>query len=498
MTTPYRSIDVRKQRKLSLHRTYRLCLNGVRHRLLRSVLTLAVVALAVAFFMYLQTETALLRSVARRAQMELQASRYATQTLNRMTQTLRIPDQASKLARIHRTDASNGLTEISAVTGWEVVRLRRLAESADTEQTYLTFFKDLPVGQRVILIGRRSGREAFRALQSGEILTEFITRLAPMHNVRIPGGIEAFQRFLNEFQGYQEELRTYSQTWNRVVERLNQELINLLGPETYLTEKLSVASEEWLNSFRGMVTSYGFRLDAQEMRRIRQQVVQQQRRDEIARRLSRQDLMEKWKRVFVERDASSLEEKMARLDDNKVYELFDGDYTREELKETRTFYTRNRELEKTLNRLTGRVDVTEEGAGGLAGRQAFLLLISLMVCMVGITNAMLMSITERFREIATMKCLGATDRYILIQFMLEASIQGAAGGIIGMAGGLVIAILMTLTSYGGDTFVVFPIGSILLAALFSFLSGVILSILASIYPSWAASRMAPMEAMRVE
>jgi ABC-type lipoprotein release transport system permease subunit len=62
----------------------------------------------------------------------------------------------------------------------------------------------------------------------------------------------------------------------------------------------------------------------------------------------------------------------------------------------------------------------------------------------------------------------------------------------------VIALLMTLISFGLDTFAAFPAGGVALAAVVSLVSGVILSTLASIYPSWAASRMAPMEAMRVE
>ena len=44
---------------------------------------------------------------------------------------------------------------------------------------------------------------------------------------------------------------------------------------------------------------------------------------------------------------------------------------------------------------------------------------SLLVCTVGITNSMLMAVTERFKEIGTMKCLGALDSFVVVLFMLE-------------------------------------------------------------------------------
>ena len=134
----------------------------------------------------------------------------------------------------------------------------------------------------------------------------------------------------------------------------------------------------------------------------------------------------------------------------------------------------------------------------LSPLQFFLLAISFLVCMVGITNAMLMSITERFREIATMKCLGATDTYILMQFMMEAAMQGFVGGILGVVIGFVIAALRSWTNFNFYLFEYWPGGDMAVCSLVSLLAGVLLAMLASIVPSWIASRMAPMDAMRVE
>ncbi|MHC4873047.1 MAG: ABC transporter permease, partial [Planctomycetota bacterium] len=64
-------------------------------------------------------------------------------------------------------------------------------------------------------------------------------------------------------------------------------------------------------------------------------------------------------------------------------------------------------------------------ATGMSSKTIWLVVMSLLVCSVGIVNAMLMSVTERFQEIGTMKCLGAMDGFIIKIFMIEAFIQGA-------------------------------------------------------------------------
>jgi len=67
-----------------------------------------------------------------------------------------------------------------------------------------------------------------------------------------------------------------------------------------------------------------------------------------------------------------------------------------------------------------------------SARQIWLVSLSLLVCVVGITNAMLMSVTERYREIGTMKCLGALDSFVWKLFLLESLFQGSIGSILGV------------------------------------------------------------------
>jgi len=139
-----------------------------------------------------------------------------------------------------------------------------------------------------------------------------------------------------------------------------------------------------------------------------------------------------------------------------------------------------------------------ESGSAFSSRTIALISVSFMVCMVGIINAMLMSVADRFREIATMKCLGATDGFIMLNFMLESAVQGVVGGVIGALLGTVLGILRSGLAYGSMAISHLPGLSLLSAAAISFGLGVVLSVLAAVYPAFVAARLAPMEAMRIE
>lgn len=141
-------------------------------------------------------------------------------------------------------------------------------------------------------------------------------------------------------------------------------------------------------------------------------------------------------------------------------------------------------------------------------RKLWLVSLSLLVCIVGITNAMLMSVTERFREIGTMKCLGALDRFVVRLFLIESSFQGAVGSVVGAIIGLVLSTLRTMFAYriteagDGETywlaFEFFPLTRIVFWMVISIVVGIILSVVAAIYPAYRAARMEPVDAMRSE
>ncbi|MFN4242588.1 MAG: ABC transporter permease [Tepidisphaerales bacterium] len=124
--------------------------------------------------------------------------------------------------------------------------------------------------------------------------------------------------------------------------------------------------------------------------------------------------------------------------------------------------------------------------------------LALLVAFVGILNAMLMSVTERFREIGTMKCLGALDSFIIKLFLIESLFQGVTGTLIGVSLGLALSLAASAASYGSYTFINLPWGEVVLYFAVCTLIGVALTVAAAVYPAWQAARMQPIEAMRVD
>jgi len=129
-------------------------------------------------------------------------------------------------------------------------------------------------------------------------------------------------------------------------------------------------------------------------------------------------------------------------------------------------------------------------------KQSWLISLSLLVCVVGIANAMLMSVTERFREIGTMKCLGALDSFIVKLFLLESTFQGSAGTSIGILIGFLLTLGLALIDYGTYVFNYFPAIGILKSALAALVVGTLLSLVGAMLPAYRAAKMEPVEAMR--
>ncbi|MCE5277869.1 MAG: FtsX-like permease family protein [Planctomycetaceae bacterium] len=167
-----------------------------------------------------------------------------------------------------------------------------------------------------------------------------------------------------------------------------------------------------------------------------------------------------------------------------------------EVSQDRLEQTHLSELEATVGQAASAS--SDELFAGFSARTLWLIVVSFIVCIVGIANAMLMSVTERFREIATMKCLGATDGFIMVNFVLESCLQGVVGGLIGAALGLLLGMVRAAGSYGMMALEHLPWGQMFQMAGVSMVVGLGISALAAVYPAWAAARLAPMEAMRIE
>ncbi len=133
-----------------------------------------------------------------------------------------------------------------------------------------------------------------------------------------------------------------------------------------------------------------------------------------------------------------------------------------------------------------------------ATRQTWLVVMSLVLSAVGITNSMLMAVAERFREIGTMKCLGALDSFIVKLFFIEAGLMGIVASLVGFGVGWGLVSLINLFRLGGSIFTaVSPLawGMLLMQAMGI---GVVLTVVATILPAYRAAKMPPAAALRVE
>jgi putative ABC transport system permease protein len=119
--------------------------------------------------------------------------------------------------------------------------------------------------------------------------------------------------------------------------------------------------------------------------------------------------------------------------------------------------------------------------------------IAVIVGGLSVINTMVMTVSERVREIGIKKAVGARTRSILLEFIAEATLLGAIGGVVGLsAGWLLVSVLNAQTSGSGTT--VFLVTPMLLLRSFAFAT--VLGALAGIYPALRAARLDPVQALR--
>ncbi len=540
MAKPRKNVDVQDQVRLGVGKCFELCLSGIKYRLFRSLVTVAIVVLAVAFLMTMLCQSVIGRSVRVAVAEKVAPRRHFDAWVSRLTKPMGEEDLLAILAA-DEPDA-NRTAEVRAWSGRRGEKLTD--EQMDTlvslgrrERAYREYFENLDEGFRAILLGVETGKGTLiyqRLAEDTARMTVFRENLekmpAPM-SADLKGDLDAFVGEWNAAAVLRARVLTGHAD---AVEALDDDLAG--------RGIVQMLAEDDAEDIRRRVGAFAFILTAEELPGLVKQAVLERTAAKMLRlrniKAVRGELgvmankkpgavtagdifgqsssKAKAERILAaaarglrkeaEEQAEAEAEKAKRIAESggsaasrpaaaAPSPVLQVDLTAEEM-----VVASGERLDQERLAVAEAVLAGEdtEGFMGFSRRTMWLIVVSFGVCTVGIVNAMLMSVTERFREIATMKCLGAMDGFIMLLFVLESCLQGVAGGIAGALLGVILGLARGGWDFGWLAFSHMPWLDLAACAGVSLVVGILLAAMAAVYPAWAASRLAPMEALRVE
>jgi len=144
--------------------------------------------------------------------------------------------------------------------------------------------------------------------------------------------------------------------------------------------------------------------------------------------------------------------------------------------------------------------LTQRKGDSVSDNESWVLMmgLSILVSAAGVLNTMLMSVTQRYREIGTMKCLGALDSFVLTSVLVEAGFLGLIGALGGVLAGVLIALLIGFVTHGTELFMFLDFSGLYYKVPLTFLLGMALTTFGASVPALIAAKMPPMDAMRGE
>ncbi len=544
-----KKVDIRKQPRLGLGKTFSLTVNGIRYRLFRSAITMVVITVAIAFLMNSLSESLLKKSMRAAAANRIRAERLAAEWVARLTMPGTI---AGILQETAQTKAvSPRYRENMNFGGFSQAEMQAYGLQAREARGYLEFFAKLNYADRRQLVHTAVATGIFDRLQAAGSWQRFTDNLVKMPSVKMDISPEKFRSFLEGWPGLKARTAKIIEGRRQTIAGLSKRLAGrsliqvlagegrgffaeirkagfMLSPQdaaTITAQARALQIQRLLDERIGkpkvkQVVAAELNLSPREVtsRLLWHKLLKSEKRAGWTLRLFRlQWALEKTadEQKLLVAAAAKLKVKPEKLG---VEMLLRRLVAREELAEwflalpeaqvnkfklslngaaAVELAARKREVEKLLAADRHCEDVGE-GLLGLGQRMGWLLLVSLVVCVVGIANAMLMSVTERFREIATLKCLGALDGFIMLMFVFEAAMLGVVGGVLGAVLGTVIGLGRMRALFGSVLWSAVNLPDLVVAGLAAVLVGIILAVVAAIWPSLRASRLAPMEAMRIE
>ncbi|MCH2174378.1 MAG: FtsX-like permease family protein [Lentisphaeria bacterium] len=494
-------LEIKKQPRLGLKRVIQLTVNGIKYRFFRSLVTMVVITVAIAFLMNSGVESLIKREVNQYSSEQIANERLAIFWLAKLKNAGTVDSHIEELSQLDKQ--SDKFKEFMAFA--QVKDTIEIHQEIIKAANYLNFFNSMNYGNRRRLVQQATQSRIFDYLQPPEKQESFFATLSEIRSVSLPKeeeGIdpeESFKGFLGSWPSLKASIQKAILAKEQAILNLSQqhkdaELLELLlNNQGFLQD---IRNAGFMISDADYQTVVEQSTDIANCRILEKSISGLKMKQRLASQFDQhpKDITTRflWDEVFQSND--DVEWYITVAEEEQV--LSKGQYTAETVVELAESKERFASLSESLKE--SRIKNSKNSFLGLGERMGWLLLVSLVVCGVGIANAMLMTVTERFREIATLKCLGALDSFIMTIFVLEAALLGTIGGIFGVILGLIIGVGRMNVALGNVVWTAMQPKELIIASLIAVVAGIVLAVLAAIYPALKASRLAPMEAMRIE